>query len=186
MTVCNANYQLPNRFAPVLTVTSGKRTYFMHVPCQYLHRGDTHIPSQDSIFLDSSSEETAKKHTNNNSSNNISNDNSKGNLAPVVVFFSGTDECAFDNEMLSHVKGSQTWLDLSDQEGVILVFAQARGYVSAFLSSFVLFFPILARTPLTPQTRSLFSFCSTLVSFLVGEKQTIPFGPVGFLKMSTR
>jgi len=52
-----------------------------------------------------------------------------GRKYPVVLFIHDTDETCFDGEFMEHPnkKPSQTWLDLSDEQGIILVFAQARG-----------------------------------------------------------
>lgn len=48
-------------------------------------------------------------------------------LMPVVILLHGTNETCFDTELLRQRDGSYSWLDLADQQRVILLFAQSRG-----------------------------------------------------------
>lgn len=49
------------------------------------------------------------------------------NNVPVLLLFHGTDETAFETELLTQNDGKQSWLELACKENIILVFPQSRG-----------------------------------------------------------
>ncbi len=109
------------QYEPFRQISDGIRTYYLHVPSKVQVQYDG-LSADMTLFHGAASRPSSGKQD--------------LKSVPLVVFIHGTDETAFDGELIHQPNSKQsTWLELAEKEGIVLLFAQARGLWSEKTSS---------------------------------------------------